>query len=238
MNAPELAVVMPVYNESSIIPTVVDDWCSTLDALGVDYQLHLYDDGSRDGTGAILAGLTGAYPRLRAHAQANMGHGPTIVKGYRENCGAQWVFQVDSDNELSPADFPAMWRMRDTCDVILGSRHDRQSPAVRRVISLTARLVVKMLFGSDVPDANVPFRLMRASVLRPMLDKIPADTLTPNLFLSGLAGKPGVRLAVVPVSYTPRATGEVSIRHFKLLRFCLKAFRQTLAFRLGSLGGA
>ena len=48
MEKKDLAVVMPVYNEEEIIETVIKDWCKILDKLNMSYQIHPYNDGSKD----------------------------------------------------------------------------------------------------------------------------------------------------------------------------------------------
>src|SRR5688500_9439380 len=122
---------MPVYNEAAIIGTVVRLWSAELERLAIDYELAVYDDGSTDGTGEALAALLPAHSRLKTETHANAGHGPTILRGYRQACG-EWVFQVDSDHEVWPSDFEQLWRNRHACDFIVGYRGDRDSPASRR----------------------------------------------------------------------------------------------------------
>ena len=55
---PELAVVVPVYNEEGSISDVVKKWTNTLDRMKIDYRMSVYDDGSRDATGKILERLS------------------------------------------------------------------------------------------------------------------------------------------------------------------------------------
>src|SRR5213594_2830385 len=105
---PTLTVVMPAYNEAGAIREVVTGWDRQLAALGVPYEIRVYDDGSRVGTGDLLAGLARERPTLTAVRQPNRGHGPTILRGYREARG-EWVFQTDSDGEMGPESFPLVW---------------------------------------------------------------------------------------------------------------------------------
>ena len=123
----ELVIVMPVYNEAEIIETVLDDWIAVLDTLDCDYVVHAFNDGSTDDSLSILQGYAGRCTRLQVHDKANAGHGPTVLKGYKEFCdAAPWLFQVDSDNEVQAAMFPQFWEQRQGYDFIIGRRvgHD------------------------------------------------------------------------------------------------------------------
>lgn len=68
---------------------------------GMNHEIIVINEESRDETGLILDGLarTREYNRLRVVYQANAGHGPAVRKGYEMACG-EWVFQADSDNKI------------------------------------------------------------------------------------------------------------------------------------------
>ena len=66
---PELAVVVPVYNEEGSISDVVKKWTNTLDRMKIDYRMSVYDDGSRDATGKILERLSKSNPRLSVRSK-------------------------------------------------------------------------------------------------------------------------------------------------------------------------
>jgi glycosyltransferase involved in cell wall biosynthesis len=85
---------MPVYNEGGGIATVNATWQTVLSGLHIPYEVRVYDDGSTDDTGAVLDGLAERYPEMRVTHQSNRGHGPTVLRGYRDATGV-WVFQVD-----------------------------------------------------------------------------------------------------------------------------------------------
>jgi len=157
---PTLTVVMPAYNEAGAIREVVTAWDRQLGTLGVPYEIRVYDDGSRDGTGDLLAALGRERPAVAAIRQANRGHGPTILRGYREARG-EWVFQTDSDDEMGPESFPLVWQRRHDADVVLGYRDGRASPPARRLVTAVARWTVRLGFGARVRDPNAPYRLYR-----------------------------------------------------------------------------
>lgn len=224
----ELAVVMPVYNEEGCIAAVVRSWRDMLCASGMNFVMLVIDDGSRDGTAGILHGFADD-ERIRVIHQANAGHGPTILQGYaRAVTLADWVFQCDSDNEMGPDSFGRLWEVRHEADAVFGCRQHRRQNLQRSLISLGSRMVVEGLFGRGIEDVNAPYRLMRSSVVQPILECIPPGTFAPNVILSGALSFAGARVRSVPVPCRPRQTGRVSIVRWKLWKVAVRSFGQTL----------
>ena len=228
---PELSIVMPVYNEGAVIAEVVASWLHELERLGIDCEFLVYDDGSRDETRRILERLEEGRPGLVVTSQANSGHGPTILRGYREASG-EWVFQVDSDDEMRPEHFAELWKHRDDYDLLIGRRQHRDSPLARRLITALSRAAVWTLFGRAVTDVNAPYRLIRQSSLVEILSMIPDDTFAPNVIISGLAARSGLRVREVWVPHRGRRTGTVSIVKWRLWKAAARAFGQTVGVAL------
>ncbi len=227
----KLAVVIPVYNEEGSIAVVIADWVKVLDQLQIDYRLCAYNDGSKDRTHKILDELTNKYPKLHAIHKVNSGHGPTILKGYKENLDCEWLFQVDSDNEMKAEHFSKLWEQRDNYDFLIGKRINRQSPLPRKIISYISYLSVRLIYGPGIQDVNAPYRLMRVSLFKELIAKIPDDTFAPNVIMSGLACMKKARIFTHPVPFEFRTTGTVSIKKWKLLKAAMKSFWQTIKFR-------
>lgn len=230
-NTPELAVIIPVYNEQDIIGKVLDDWSRELDRLGIDFRIHAYNDGSKDGTAGVLSRYSSMHGRVIAHDKPNTGHGPTILLGYCENSDSEWLFQIDSDDEMGPESFEELWRRRGEFDFLCGSRKGHDQPLTRKAVSSVSRLVVRSIYGRGVYDVNVPYRLMRSSVFSGWFGRVPSDTFAPNVILTGMACLKKIRMFEVPVKHKTRSTGEVSLKRMKLLKSAGKSFFQTVAFR-------
>ena len=224
----ELSIVMPVYNEAAAIRDVLLEWIAEVEPLGVEYELVVLDDGSRDGTHDALQAMAADHRALRVLRHANRGHGPTILRGYEEARGA-WVLQIDSDGEIPAHGFADVWRERERYDLVIGRRTDRTSTAIRRLVSAASRASVRVLFGRGIDDVNVPYRLFRASSLRELTAQLPGDLFAPNVILSGLAVRHGLRIRQVPVVHVPRRQGASSLDRFKVLRPAARSLRQTIA---------
>ena len=230
-----LALVIPVYNEDEIIKTVVKDWVDHLKQLNISFIIKLYNDGSTDSTKEVLDELYKQYPDyLEVIHKANSGHGPTILKGYLESGDAEWVFQVDSDNEMEAKHFGQFWKVKDDYDFIIGKRSGRESPLFRKLMSFISFMTVAIFYGGKVRDVNSPYRLMRNSVFNKGFQKIPLDTFAPNLIVSGLSNRKGVRVKIFDVKFKERETGEVSLGSNipKLMKISLKSLLQTIGYAL------
>ncbi|NUQ61741.1 MAG: glycosyltransferase family 2 protein [Pirellulales bacterium] len=227
----ELALVMPVYNEQEVVAEVVQSWREELDRLGIRFQILVLNDGSTDGTQAQLETFLGD-SRICVINKPNSGHGPTILLGYRQAVDqAPWVFQTDSDNEMQPSHFGEFWRQREDYDGLFGIRRGRIQGLGRRAITAVSRATVALRFGRGVADVNVPYRLMRSEVLKPIVARIPDDTFAPNVIISGAFARWGARIANIPVPYEGRKTGTVSIVKWKLWKAAMRSFWQTLTYR-------
>lgn len=234
----DLAVVIPVYNEEVCIAQVLSKWVTALNGLGIDYQIHAYNDGSKDKSLDVMRAEEPRFGgRVVVHDKKNGGHGNTILTGYRENAPeAEWLFQIDSDDEMGPESFPSLWAQREEYDFLLGRRDGRKQPLPRKVMSFVSRLTVHLFYGKGLWDVNAPYRLMRTSAFADIYQMIPLDTFAPNVIITGMAAKRRLRCFEMPVPQRDRQTGEVSIKKWKLLKAAMKSFRQTIAFALFKSG--
>lgn len=227
----DLAVVIPVYNEEACITRVVNSWRALLAQMGVRHRILVLDDGSRDGTAAQLESFK-SDPAVEIIHHTNIGHGPTILRGYRRAAElADWVFQCDSDEEIRADHFPEFWRRRGGLVAVLAIRQRQTRTVSRAAISATARWFVAILFGKGVRDVNVPYRLMRAGPLGKMAEGIPPDTFAPNIMISGWLAKSRLPVLELPVSCEGRQSGMTSLAKLRLWKFAVKSLIQILIFR-------
>lgn len=228
----ELALVMPVYNEQACICNVIEGWHDELTRLGINFQIIVLNDGSRDETSDKLAGYS-SQPRIEVINKENSGHGPTILKGYSLAVQhAEWVFQVDSDDEMSHSHFSDLWQHRNVCAALFGYRKGRQQNIGRSIISAVSRMAVRSLFGKGIIDVNTPYRLMRSCVLKEIINQIPVDTFAPNILISGVIAASNLPILNVPVTHEGRKTGTISIVRWRLWKAAMRSLLQTINFRL------
>ncbi|MBF0344175.1 MAG: glycosyltransferase family 2 protein [Nitrospirae bacterium] len=226
---PDLAVIMPVYNEEGVVGEVLESWLTTLVALGIKFQIHVYNDGSKDNTGGVIDRLAQMERRIVAHHKANTGHGATILMGYRDNCSCQWLFQTDSDGEISPAYFHKLWQERHSCDILIGRRDNRKIHLMRNAITLASRGLTMGFFGSGIVDVNSPYRLMRSNAFVECFNSLPADTFAPNVAISATACLKKLRISEIPVPCSERLKGATATK--KIVAGALKSVFQLIRYR-------
>ena len=226
-----LSVVMPAYNEEGgIEAAVVEVRECVLDRIAGS-ELVVVNDGSRDGTGPILDRLAATDPRVRVLHRPNGGHGPALRTGI-EAASGEALFLIDSDRQMPLAEFSPLWAaVSSGSDGAFGVRLERHDPTLRLWLTRAVRGAIPLLFGVRIVDGNVPFKLFRRELWNQARSLIPPDTLTPSLFFAIFVTKRGFRIATIPISHRERQTGVGSIRRWRLVKFCARAFRQLVIFR-------
>lgn len=235
MNQSELVLVMPAYNEEGCIAEVITQWSTQLASMQLkSYCLIIVNDGSKDKTGEILDQIKSANSSIIVVHQQNAGHGMALRSAYEKalSLNPEWVFHVDSDDQFVPQDLQSLWAQRHRSNFMLGFRQKRFDATHRLVITRILRLLNLILFGVALRDANIPFRLVRASYLKLLLSIVPATVFAPNIFLSVLAARDGQDLISMPVSHRDRQTGVVSIVRWRLIKACLRCVAELWSFRL------
>lgn len=223
----ELAVIIPVYNEGEIIEKTALEWIFELEQLKIDYDLIFYDGNSKDKTIEILEKIRDKNKNVIIEKWEHIGHGPTLVRAYKETTkNYEWLFQADSDNEISPKEFFKFWRDKKNFDLLIGIRQNRQQELSRKITTTASRILIKCLFGKVPYDTNCPFRLMKSETFRGFFNKLSDDILTPNIFISAFTGKYKLTFKEIPVEYKFRETGCVSINKWSLFKIAVKSFIQ------------
>ena len=230
-----LYIVMPAYNEEANIREVVAEWYPILENGSEDSRMVISDGGSKDKTLEVLYELQKQYEKLVVIPK----HGTKVILLYRYAIahGADWIFQTDSDGQTVPAEFAAFWKLREKYDVIMGDRKKRGDGMGRKVVENVLRVYLKIFFGTFVPDANAPFRLMKSSVVAKYLDLMPADFNLPNAILAACFSKYHEKVCYRTVTFQPRQGGKnymnvrrifqigmQSIRNFAEIRKRMKSF--------------
>ena len=172
-----LYIVMPAYNEEENIRDVVASWYPKLELAGANSRLVVADSGSSDKTHEILVEMKNEYPQLEILEGTDRQHGPKVIAlyDYAIKNGADYIFQTDSDGQTKPEQFDRFWDIREQYDAVIGHRTRREDGRSRAFVEKVVCMMLKMYFGVKVPDANAPFRLMKADVVKKYLYNMEPD---------------------------------------------------------------
>jgi dolichol-phosphate mannosyltransferase len=226
-----LSVIMPVYNEEGAIASAIDEVQRQVLDLVPGSELIVVNDGSRDGTAAIVDNLAAIDPRVQVLHKPNGGHGSALLAGLDVAHG-EFVFLIDSDRQIPLDEFARAWEhMLKGSDAVFGVRRRRYDPALRLYLSGLVRQSINVLFNVELHDANVPYKLFRRAIWNQARECVPDGTLAPSLFFAIVAKSRGYNIVEIDVTHKERDTGEVSLRRMRLLKFCAAGLSQLLALR-------
>lgn len=222
-----LYIVIPAYNEEETIESVVIEWHDIVANVSGDSKLVVIDDGSKDSTYKKLLELQKKYTQLVPITKQNEGHGATLLYGYHYALAhnADYIFQTDSDGQTLPSEFELFWRQREQYDVIIGFRNQREDGISRIFVTKTLKLVLFLIFGVSITDANTPFRLMKRDLLQKYLPYVPEKFNLSNVMLSVLFVKQHEKVKFEPITFKKRQGGVNSINLRKIFKIGLQAVK-------------
>ncbi len=229
-----LYVVMPAYNEEENIEKVIEDWYPVLDGKSEDSRIVIADSGSSDRTHEILLKLRDdRYPKLEIIDTKERYHGPKVIALYKYAMehGADYVFHTDSDGQTDPNEFDSFWDQRDTYVGLFGNRTKREDGRDRAGVEKIVCILLKLYFGVDIPDANAPFRLMKADVLKSYIDRMADDYAIPNIMITTFFVYYKESCAFPVISFKPRMKGTDSINMMKILKIGIRSLKDFHSFK-------
>jgi undecaprenyl-phosphate 4-deoxy-4-formamido-L-arabinose transferase len=199
--APDVSVVVTVYNEAGCVEELYRRALAALEPGPRTFELIFIDDGSTDGTFAMLERLHRADPRVRAvRFKRNFGQHPAMHAGLSRARG-DIVVTMDGDLQNAPEDIPRLVEAVEAGnDVASGRRRARKDPLGRAVPSRVINGMLRRFTGVAISDFGCAFNAYRRSAVEPMLGSIGKQKFTKALVLSG-----GASVIEVDVSHAARS---------------------------------
>lgn len=222
----EISAVMPAYNEEANLEQSVGRMARALETNARGFEIIVVDDGSKDGSAALLERLKGAHQNLRViRHPINRGYGAALRSGF-DAARFSWIFLMDADNQFDPAEVERLLVRIADADIVAGYRKHRRDPVLRRLNAWAFFTMVRLLFGHLVRDVNCAFKLMRRDLIGQMA--LHSEGALINTEILVLARQLHARVVEVPVDHYPRTAGKQTGANLAVV---LKAFRELFAFR-------
>mgnify|MGYP002626188666 CR=1 FL=1 len=222
-----LYIVMPAYNERENIEYVIETWYPILKNKDIKSKLIIADSGSNDNTHEILLELQKKFPRIEILSNTGKTHGEKVIALYKYaiDFQADYVFQTDSDGQTEPKDFSFFWDNKDKYDIICGNRINRGDGFLRTIIEKIVCILLYLFFNVEIPDANAPFRFMKANVLKKYIKYIPINNAIPNVILTMLFVYNKENVFFKEISFYQRLKGKNTINIYNIIKIGLESLK-------------
>lgn len=207
-----VSFVLPVYNEQPSLRALYEQISRVMDALPDDFELVFVDDGSSDGSFALLEALHREDRRVRVvQFRCNFGKAAAYNAGF-EAARGDIVVTLDTDLQDDPDEIPRFIdKIDEGHDMVIGWKHEGKGPVGKSLPSRFFNLVVRRLTGIPLHDFNCPFKAYRSEVLQEI--QVYGEL---HRYIPVLASARGFTLAEIPIRNLPRQHGK---SHYGMERY-------------------
>lgn len=205
VGTPTLTITVPIYNEEANIRPLYEKVCDAMEELDKPWELVLVDDGSRDGSGALLDVIAERDSRVTViHFARNYGQTAAMMAGM-DHARGEIIVPMDGDLQNDPSDIARLLaKLDEGFDVVSGWRKDRQDHAVKRNLpSRLANSLISRVSGVHLHDYGCSLKAYRREALEGV--KLYGEM---HRFVPIYAAWNGARVTEIPVTHHPRLHGE------------------------------
>ena len=235
MANPQLSVVIPAYNEASVIRETVEAVERHLNASRITREILVVDDGSTDRTVEIVRALIRELPSVRLLQSGHAGKGGAVKRGMLEATGAAILFMdADHSTRIQEWEHFAPW-VRDGYEVIIGSRRMAgaqvkvHQPPLREAMGKVFTWVTNTMLTTQVTDITCGFKCFQAEAAHRIfgLQRMTGWGFDAEILF--IARRMGYRLKEVPVVWADDAATKV-----RLTTDALRSLKELFQIRLGA----
>jgi len=200
---PSLTIVMAAYNEEDALPACVAQTLAFLRAHVADPELIIVDDGSRDGTPALIDALAAESPEVVAvHLAQNSGMGAALLAGFAQ-ATKTWVTIMPADGQIDAHDLLEFFAVAEDADLITSLYRNRKYSIGRKILSLGLRSLTTVIVGTRARTEGI--YLVRRAVLETLGARSHSFLL--NLEIPIRAKRGGFRVKSVFMNVHDRTAG-------------------------------
>jgi glycosyltransferase involved in cell wall biosynthesis len=201
--APELSIVIPIYNEKDSLPPLNAELKKHLSALNRTYEIVLVDDGSTDASATVIRELQKNHSAIRLiRFKKNCGQTAAFAAGFASARG-NIIITMDADLQNNPEDIPKLLAKMPEYDVVCGWRQKRNDPWIKRISSKIANAVRNRLSDEDIADTGCSLKAFRRECFTDV--KLFKGM---HRFFPTLMKMEGFKVTQVVVNHYPRKHGE------------------------------
>jgi dolichol-phosphate mannosyltransferase len=207
-------VIIPTFNERDNIGRLIEQVLARDDRLDV----LVVDDGSPDGTGAIVDSIKAVNARVDViHRARKLGLGTAYLAGFKWALAREYgfVFEMDADFSHDPAHLPQFLEAIEGADIVVGSRYRNGRvtvvnwPVGRLLLSYAANVYARVITGLQLFDSTAGFKCFRREVLQAVdLDAVKSSGYAFQIEMNFRAWKKGFRIVEIPIVFVDRTEGE------------------------------
>lgn len=199
----DFSLILPVYNEEECVESTIREAYEVMKTLPGDFEVLAVDDGSDDGSGAILKVLAAEFDKLRViRLVPNSGQSAALGAGIKHSRG-KIIITMDADGQNDPADIPRLIEGLKDYDMCCGYRTARKDSFSKSIGSKLANWVRNRVLNEEIIDTGCTLKAFKAGVV--------PDVVTlrgMHRFLPALARMEGARITQIPVRHRPRKGGQ------------------------------
>jgi len=200
----KLSVVVPVYNEEESLRELVQKITASVQTLALrDYEIIFVDDGSRDGSFAVLRELAAADPHVKAlRFRLNYGKAAALYAAFQLARG-EFLVTMDADLQDDPEEIgPLLAKLQEGFDLVSGWKKKRRDPLEKRLPSKLYNFVTSLVAGVRLHDFNCGLKAYRRDVYQTLRFHGEMHRMLPVL-----AHWNRFRVTEIPVQHHPRKFG-------------------------------
>ena len=236
-------VCMPIYNENYGLLNFLEEFNQIEDL----QEIIIINDASTDNSIQLLSSVQFSFKITLLSNKINLGHGPSTLKALSLASSSEFeiIVAVDGDGQFKVSDILKLVNIlrSEDYDVVEGVRKFRNEPFFRKFSTFATKMLVFIRSLSWPSDANTPLRIYKKQALLKILNLIPKNLMTPNIYISSVTRKYKLKFVEVPVRSLPRrntdstgtmwGTAKVNFLPTKrFLVFCIRASKQWFQIKI------
>ncbi len=209
-----LSLVIPAYNDETTVGRLINDSDDLLKRICPDYEIVVCNDGSKDGTLAILREIAAVNPHVRLlNHEVNKGFGYTIRELYMSG-KKDLIFSLPGDYQYAPKELQTMAEGLAENDFVIGHRVNRNDPPRRKMQSQVYNAMLRLFYGNKHKDVN-SIKLFKRAILDKV--KLQSTSAFVDAELCIRADRAGFKIIEIPIEHLPRLSQGASGGKFSVI---------------------